>query len=108
MKEQLVLRRGTPVYIEWNDSASYAGWRLDTEGMQVGKVRSIGYVFGVNNEGIILATSLARAPGQPDVVALDPVIVPHSAVENLQVLDLAAGVKAPLQLEGTFVEETDA
>lgn len=102
-----MLRCGSPVYVEWTDSASYAGWRPDTDGMQVGKVRSVGYVFGVNKEGIILTTSLANVPGVADVVALDSVVIPHNCIQNLQVLELAAIEAKPmlLQLEGVIVGE---
>lgn len=102
-----MLRRGTPVRIDWEDSASYGGWQADSHDMKSGKVSSIGYVFGINKEGIILTTSLARVPANPDVVALDSLVVPHGCIRNLQVLDLAAidAKPMPLQLEGVIVGE---
>jgi hypothetical protein len=112
VKEQQVLRCGMPVYVEWDDSASYGGWRPDTRGMKVGRVRSIGYVFGVNKDGIILTTSLATIPTSLDVVALDPVVIPHGCIQNLQVLTVSAEppvleAKATegLKLNGIVVEE---
>lgn len=106
MDKHPVLHRGTPVFIEWSDSASYGGWRADTFGMETGQVRSIGYVFGVTDEGIILATSLASAPPTNNLVALDPVVIPIGAIKRMQVLAVAPEQSlAKIQLEGVLVEE---
>lgn len=99
------LRRGTPVFIEWDDSASYGGWRGDTHGMTTGQVKSIGFVFGVNDDGIILTTSLAKAPPDPDLIAaLDTLIIPHGCIRRVQVLELK-GAPMPMQIEGVLAEE---
>lgn len=98
------LRRGTPVFIEWDDSASYAGWRGDTAGMKTGQVKSIGFVFGVNDDGIILTASLAKVP-EPDIIAgLDNVIIPHGCIKRIQIIEIK-GEKLPMQLEGELVTE---
>jgi hypothetical protein len=100
------LRRGTPVFIEWDDSASYGGWRGDTRGMTTGHVKSIGFVFGVKDEGIILTTSLAHTP-EPDLIAaLDTLIIPHGCIRNVQTLDLKP-VPMPVQIEGTIAKEEE-
>lgn len=103
------LRHGTPVFIEWDDSASFGGWRGDTQGMKTGQVKSIGFVFGIKDDGIILTTSLAKPPQDPDIIAaLDTLIIPHGCIRRIQVLELK-GEHIPLQIEGVLAtEESEA
>lgn len=88
--------------MEWDDSASFGGWRGDTHGMTTGQVKSVGFVFGVNKDGLILTTSLAKSPPDPDIIAaLDTLIIPHGCIRRIQVLDMK-GEPAPIQIEGVL------
>lgn len=99
------LRHGTPVFIEWDDSASFGGWRGDTQGMKTGQVKSIGFVFGVKDDGVILTTSLAKPPQDPDIIAaLDTLIIPHGCIRRIQVLELK-GERFPIQIEGVLATD---
>ena len=99
------LRHGTPVFIEWDDSASFGGWRGDTHGMKTGRVKSLGFVFGVKDDGVILTTSLAKTPQDPDIIAaLDTLIIPHGCIRRIQVLELK-GERFPIQIEGVLATD---
>lgn len=78
--------KGRAVRVRWLDSASYTGWRFNTLGLHAGKITSIGYVVGSNDEVLVLATSLGQPGGSPSKAALDPVVIPWGAITEVREL----------------------
>ncbi len=77
--EKQALHFGEAVSIVWRDSASFPGWRVNTENLHAGEVVTLGYVMGTTETELIVSTSIGSQGG-----ALDPLVIPWSAVESVK------------------------
>jgi len=68
--EKQTLHFGEAVSVVWRDSASFAGWRINTENIRAGEIVTLGYVMGCTDEELIISTSIGNQGG-----ALDPLAI---------------------------------
>jgi hypothetical protein len=73
------LTLGELVFVKWIDSRGKSGWQRPNEAVNVGTIRSVGWVVAATDDYLTITTSLQS----DDSYAYDPLSIPWVSIKSL-------------------------